>query len=99
MKLTPEEARKIDEALALLRPKVEADLGKLDDPRGGPSDKTFIKKIVDDYLSSEGLVYLLLDSALPQQDAASRDCYCGISCTQPAQGYPCTTLAGHSRIK
>ena len=106
MKLTPEESRKIDEALAALGRNLKDELEAIPaaSRAGMKTDDAFLKNISETYLSGagQGILALLLDSGILaaqprcgsyQGCSPSQSCTCGVTCAQPSSG----TCTGVSR--
>lgn len=104
MKLTVEETKRIDEALATLRrsPKDELQAIPTESRAGVKIDDAFLKTISETYLSGsgDGIIGLLLDSgvlaAKPRCGSwsgcsPSQSCTCGVTCSQPSSGV-CTGI-------
>jgi hypothetical protein len=86
MGLSPEQAKKIDEALETLKASLIEELQNLPAPQrpGLHTDDAFLQKIVDTYFSCAGLADLLLDSGL-LGTPPGENCVCGLSCATPGK--------------
>ncbi len=78
MTLTPEEVKRIDDALDLLKKSLKDELKKTGQP--GELDDAFLKKIADSYLSAGGIMCLLQDANIL---GARCGAPCQVTCVNP----------------
>lgn len=83
MRLTPEESKKIDEALGALKRSLKDELKRAKGQIGYDKlDDAFIKNIADSYLSSAGIICLLQDVHF-LKDICGGPCH--VTCVNPAK--------------
>jgi len=87
MKLTKEEASKIDQGLAVLKKKLAGQIKEQMGDKKGKVDNAFVKKIAKTYLTVEGFAQILQDSGMTT--GKERDCNCAgpcyVTCASPCK--------------
>jgi len=78
MKLTKEEARKIDQGLAVLKKKLAGQIKEQMGDKRGEVDNAFVNKAAKAYMTVEGFAQILQDSGMVT--GKGRDCGCAGPC-------------------
>jgi hypothetical protein len=84
MRLTPDEIKKIDAALEPLKRSLKDEYPDVPKEKAASFNNEFLDKAASKYLSATGIINLLADARL--QDDQNISCVCGCQCSEPTRG-------------